>query len=252
MVKEGAEHEAEDKKRRDQVEARNKADQLCYGVEKALSEAKDKLPADKVAGIEGQVKSLRSAIEKEDHEAIQSGMAALEKAMADLAQVAYGGAGGPGAPGGAGAPAESVVSERCGSEYTASVNTRTRRDAATSTAEPSFSSAMPSAVQTRRHVRRACQPRGTVYRVDRRRCVGRLRRCVFGVDGAGTDEQHGQGGHGGDRSGHALARATGVPWHLDRGALTKRERPRRRTPWPLTWASDATEAAPDRSCVGCQ
>ena len=102
MVKEGAENEADDKKRREQVEARNKADQLCYGVEKALAEGKDKLPADKVATIEGQVKSLRTAIEKEDHEAIQSGMEALEKAMAELAQAAYGGAGGPGAPGGGG------------------------------------------------------------------------------------------------------------------------------------------------------
>ncbi len=104
MVKEGAEHEAEDKKRREQVETRNKADQLCYGVEKALSEAKDKLPADKVATIEGQVKTLRSAIEKEDHDAISSGMAALEKSMGELAQTAYGGAGGPGAPGGGGGP----------------------------------------------------------------------------------------------------------------------------------------------------
>jgi len=102
MVKEGAENEAEDKKRRDQVETRNKADQLCYGVEKALAEGKDKLPADKVATIEGQVKTLRSAIEKEDHEAIQANMETLEKAMADLAQSAYGGAGGPGAPGGGG------------------------------------------------------------------------------------------------------------------------------------------------------
>ncbi len=104
MVKEGAENEADDKKRREQVEARNKADQLCYGVEKALAEGKDKLPADKVSAIEGQVKSLRSAIEKEDHDAIQSGMEALEKAMAELASAAYGGAGGPGAPGGGGAP----------------------------------------------------------------------------------------------------------------------------------------------------
>ncbi|MFO0686018.1 MAG: molecular chaperone DnaK [Sandaracinus sp.] len=104
MVKEGAEHEAEDKKRREQVETRNKADQLCYGVEKALAEAKDKLPADKVATIEGQVKTLRSAIEKEDHDAIASGMAALEKSMGELAQAAYGGAGGPGAPGGGGGP----------------------------------------------------------------------------------------------------------------------------------------------------
>jgi molecular chaperone DnaK len=98
MVKEGAEHEAEDKKRREQVETRNKADQLCYSIEKALSEVKGKLPADKVAGIESQVKSLRSAIEKEDHEAIKSGTESLEKAMSEVASMAYGAGGGPGGP----------------------------------------------------------------------------------------------------------------------------------------------------------
>ncbi len=103
MVKEGSEHEAEDQKRREQIETRNKADQLCYGVEKALADAKDKLPADKVADIEGKVKSLRSAIDKEDHEAIKRGSEDLEKAMGELAQAAYGAAGGPGGPeGGAG------------------------------------------------------------------------------------------------------------------------------------------------------
>jgi molecular chaperone DnaK len=103
MVKEGSEHEAEDKKRREQVEARNKADQLCYGVEKALSEVKDKVPAEKAEGIEAKVKSLRSAIDKEDHDGIARGTADLEKAMGDLAQVAYGQGGGPGAPPGGGA-----------------------------------------------------------------------------------------------------------------------------------------------------
>jgi molecular chaperone DnaK len=102
MVREGSEHEAEDKKRRDEIETRNKADQLCYGVEKALTDVKDKLPADKIAEIEGKVKSLRSAIDKEDHPAIKAGADDLEKAMAELAQLAYGGAGGP--PGGPGAP----------------------------------------------------------------------------------------------------------------------------------------------------
>jgi molecular chaperone DnaK len=105
MVKEGSEHEAEDQKRREQIEARNKADQLCYGVEKALADAKDKLPAEKVADIEAKVKSLRSAIDKEDHEKIKSGTEELEKAMGELAQAAYGAAGGPGGPEGGAGPA---------------------------------------------------------------------------------------------------------------------------------------------------
>jgi molecular chaperone DnaK len=99
MVKEGAEHEAEDTKRREQVETRNKADQLCYSVEKALAEVKGKLPADKVADIESKVKSLRSAIEKEDHDAIKSGSETLERAMSEVASMAYGAGGPPGAGG---------------------------------------------------------------------------------------------------------------------------------------------------------
>jgi len=100
MVKEGQEHEVEDKKRREEIETRNKADTLVYAIEKAIAENKDKLPADKVAEIEGRVASLKSAIEKQDHEAIASGMATLEKTMHELAAAAYSAVGGtPGAGG---------------------------------------------------------------------------------------------------------------------------------------------------------
>jgi molecular chaperone DnaK len=99
MVDEGKVNEAADKERRDQIETRNRADQLAWSVEKALAEAKDKLPADKVTDIEGQLKNLRSAIERDDAPAIKTGMETLEKAMHELAQVAYQGAGaGPGGP----------------------------------------------------------------------------------------------------------------------------------------------------------
>ncbi|MCA9610389.1 MAG: Hsp70 family protein, partial [Myxococcales bacterium] len=102
MVEEGKSHEDEDKKRREQVELRNKADQLCYGVEKALVEAKDKLPADKVSNVESMVSSLREAIEKEDYDAIAQRMSTLEAAMGEIAQAAYGAQPPPdAAPGGA-------------------------------------------------------------------------------------------------------------------------------------------------------
>ena len=97
MVNEGKSHEAEDKKRRDEIELRNKADQLCYGVEKALTDAKDKLPADKVAEVEAKVTSLREAIEKEDYDQIRERHATLEAAMNEVAQAAYAAAGAPGA-----------------------------------------------------------------------------------------------------------------------------------------------------------
>jgi molecular chaperone DnaK len=103
MVEEAAAHEAEDKKRREAVETRNRADQLCYSIEKTLTDVKDKLPADKVSDIEAKVKSLRDAIDKNDHESIQSHMADLEKSMQEVAQKAYEAAGAQ--PGAAGAAA---------------------------------------------------------------------------------------------------------------------------------------------------
>jgi molecular chaperone DnaK len=92
MVQDAASHEDDDRKRREQVEARNKADQLAYGVEKALEEVKDKLPADKVADVEGKVKSLREAIEANDATAMSTHTEALEAAMKEIAEAAYGAA----------------------------------------------------------------------------------------------------------------------------------------------------------------
>jgi len=101
MVDEAKKHEAEDKARREEVEQRNRADQLCYQVEKTLDETKDKLPAEKTAAIREQITKLRSAIDKQEAEAIKSGTEALEKLMHEIAQAAYQAAGGPGAAGGA-------------------------------------------------------------------------------------------------------------------------------------------------------
>ena len=53
MVKEAAEHEAEDKERREQIERRNKLDNLCYTLEKTITENKEKLPADDVVDARG-------------------------------------------------------------------------------------------------------------------------------------------------------------------------------------------------------
>ena len=69
MVKEAAEHEAEDKERREQIERRNKLDNLCYTLEKTIAENKDKLPAADVAALEALIKEARAAIEKQDDDA---------------------------------------------------------------------------------------------------------------------------------------------------------------------------------------
>jgi molecular chaperone DnaK len=104
MVKDAQAHEEEDKKRREEVENRNKADQLCHGVEKALADVKDKLPADKVADIEAKVKSLREAIDKNDDALIKTRMETLDQAMRSMAELAYAAAGAQGGPGAGGGP----------------------------------------------------------------------------------------------------------------------------------------------------
>jgi len=55
MVKDAAEHEAEDKKRREEVERRNKLDSMCYTLERQISENKDKLGGFDVSSIEGMI-----------------------------------------------------------------------------------------------------------------------------------------------------------------------------------------------------
>ncbi len=111
MVKEAAEHEADDKRRREEIERRNKLDNLCYTLEKQITENKDKLDAGDVSKLEGVIKEGREAVEKQDDERVQEVLEKLEKeahAMASKLYEAAGGAapgGGEGAPGGDSAPA---------------------------------------------------------------------------------------------------------------------------------------------------
>ena len=102
MVKEAAEHEKEDKERREQVERRNKLDNLCYTLEKTITEHKDKLQAADISSLEGLIKEGREAVEKQDDEKVKSVTERLEKEAHRMASVMYGAAGPQGGPPGAG------------------------------------------------------------------------------------------------------------------------------------------------------
>jgi molecular chaperone DnaK len=106
MVKEASEHAAEDKERREQVERRNKLDNLCYTLEKTLGENKEKLPAGDVATLEGLIKEGRAAVEKQDDAEIRSTMERLEKEAHRMASAMYGATGQPGAPNGGPGPTD--------------------------------------------------------------------------------------------------------------------------------------------------
>jgi molecular chaperone DnaK len=103
MVKEAASHEAEDKKRRDEVERRNKLDSLTYQLEKQIAENKDKLGGVDLGAIEALIKEGRAAVEQQDDAKVTEVTEKLEKeahAMAAKLYEAQGGGGpapGPGA-----------------------------------------------------------------------------------------------------------------------------------------------------------
>ena len=105
MVADAASHEAEDKERREQIERRNKLDNLCYTLEKTIGENKEKLPAADVATLEGLIKDGRAAVEKQEDGQIKDVLEKLEKEAHRLASVMYQGApGGEGGPGAGGEP----------------------------------------------------------------------------------------------------------------------------------------------------
>ena len=102
LVKEAGEHEAEDKARREVIEARNNLDNLLYQTEKLLNEHKAKLPANEVATVEEKIKEGREALDSDDAAKLKAAFDGLTQASHKLAEQAYaqnaGGSAGP-APG---------------------------------------------------------------------------------------------------------------------------------------------------------
>ena len=104
-VKEAQAHEAEDKQRRDEIEVRNRADNLAYATEKSLKDLGDKIPAATKSELEAKVKAVRDALAGSDIEAVKSASETLMQASHRMAEEAYKAAGGaPGEAGGAAGP----------------------------------------------------------------------------------------------------------------------------------------------------
>jgi molecular chaperone DnaK len=101
MVKDAAAHEAEDKKRREEIDRRNKLDNMCYQLEKQIADNKDKLGGVDVGSIESLIKEGRAAVEKQDDDKVADVLARLEKEAHAMATKMYEGTGGPPPDGGA-------------------------------------------------------------------------------------------------------------------------------------------------------
>jgi molecular chaperone DnaK len=102
MMRDAESHADEDKKRREEIETRNQADQAVYGAEKFMQDSGDKLGAADRQAIEAAVASLKKAIETADAAAITAGLQQLTEAQHKAAANLYqqtAAAGGP-PPGG--------------------------------------------------------------------------------------------------------------------------------------------------------
>ena len=89
MVREAEENAAEDKKRREEAEARNNAEQLAYSVEKILKENEEKLSDDVKSEVQADLDALKSALAGEDQEAIQKASDTLAQSQTKLGEALY-------------------------------------------------------------------------------------------------------------------------------------------------------------------
>ena len=89
MVKDAESHAEEDKKQKEEVEARNQTDSLCYSTEQTLAELGDKVSGDLKSKAESAIVDAKKALEGSDIEAIKSAGEALQSVAYELAQMVY-------------------------------------------------------------------------------------------------------------------------------------------------------------------
>ena len=89
MMKEAESHAEDDRKRKEEIETRNHADQAAYAADKMLKDAGDKLSASDRAPIESAIEDLKKAIERNDTAEMKRTMDALNSAQHKAAEAMY-------------------------------------------------------------------------------------------------------------------------------------------------------------------
>jgi molecular chaperone DnaK len=103
MMKDAESHAEEDKRRKEEIEARNRADQAVYGAEKMLQDMGSKLSSADKAAVESAIEQLKSAVTSNDTAAMNRAMEQLTQAQHRAAEALYKNAGaGAGSEGSAG------------------------------------------------------------------------------------------------------------------------------------------------------
>jgi len=89
MVREGEEHAAEDKRRREAAELRNGAEQLVYNVEKLIADNADKLSDEVKAEVEQDVADLKAALAGSDEDAVKAAYEKLSQSQTKIGEAVY-------------------------------------------------------------------------------------------------------------------------------------------------------------------
>ena len=89
MMREAESHADEDKRRKEEIETRNQADQSVYAAERMIKEAGDKIGASDRQPVESAIEDLKKAIEKNDVAEMKRGMEALNAAQHKIAEAMY-------------------------------------------------------------------------------------------------------------------------------------------------------------------
>ena len=89
MVREAEEHAAEDKKRREEADVRNQAEQAVYSTEKLLKDEADKISEETREAVQKDVDAVKEALKGDDIEAVKTAMAALSESGMKIGQEIY-------------------------------------------------------------------------------------------------------------------------------------------------------------------
>jgi len=104
MAKDAESHGADDRKMRDQIEARNRADAMVYNVEKTLKEHRSKISDSEAKDIEAAIEETKKAMGDNDADKLNAATDKLTQASHKLAEAMYKASSQPGAGGATGAP----------------------------------------------------------------------------------------------------------------------------------------------------
>jgi len=97
-VKEAEKYAAEDKKRREEIDVRNNADQMVYQSEKTITDLGDKLDATDKGELENKINALKEALKGSNVDDIKTKQEDLQKKFYEVSSKVYGAAGAQGAP----------------------------------------------------------------------------------------------------------------------------------------------------------